>query len=753
MIEMVESNLNTLPETDPGYGQLFAILIRRRYWLLGVFCLALAIATAKAWTTEPTYQSSLQLLVEPNYQGKKEGGQASGADQQYADPNIEVDSATQLSLMKSSRLIQKAVDLLHRDYPDLNVDRLKKSLGVTQMEGAKGSDKKTKIFEATYTDNDPKKTQKVLKAMERVYKDYNREQQELRLVKGLAFINKELPNVRQNVTKSEAELEQFRKNKKLIDPDAQAKALTDAINAIKLERRTNQSQYEDSLARYNTLQQQVAQSPQEAIISSRLSQSVRYQTLLNEIQKTELAIAKERMRFTDDNPIIQKLLLQRQEQLSLLEEEGRRALGGNSAQLNGGGERLLRQGQLSTTDLALVSQLLDTQKNILGLRAREQLLAQKEQQIRKELDGLPSLLAQYNRLQPELKLKRDTLDQLEKARQELSVEIARGGFDWEVVEEPQLGYKTGPKKPQMLLLGAVVGLMLGGLAAFLRETTDDSVRTSDDLKKQVALPLLGIIPELPNSKKSSPEIHLPFGKSKVLQPAMSEPIIKLPFGKPKVLAPWTIEVIHLPPCWESLDLIYKNIQLLNSVSTINSLMVTSALPGEGKSTLALGLAISAARLHQRVLLIDADLRNPILHKKLNLPNDYGLSTLLSSDTTLPVQSSIHSSSSYIDILTSGPLPIDPASLLSSPRMGELMEGFEKTYDLVLLDASPVLGMVDAIITGSSCRGVVLVARIGKVTRSDLTEARSMLSKLNIIGAVANGVSNSTNSYGLKMVSK
>ncbi len=334
---------------------------------------------------------------------------------------------------------------------------------------------------------------------------------------------------------------------------------------------------------------------------------------------------------------------------------------------------------------------------------------------------------------------------------ELSVEIARGGFDWEVVEEPQLGDKTGSKKPQIILLGAVVGLMLGGLAAFIRETMDDSVRTSDDLKKQLALAILGMTPELPKFKKTSPEIHLPFGKPQVLEPSSSDPIIKLPFGKPQVLAPWTIEVIHWPPSWESLDLIYKNIELLNCVSTISSLMVTSALAGEGKSTLALGLAISAARLHQRVLLIDADLRNPTLHKKLNLPNEYGLSTLLSSDATVALQSSIHSSSSYIDVLTSGRIPTDPVNLLSSPRMGELIAGFEKNYDLVLLDASPVLGMVDAIITGSFCRGVVLVARIGKVTRNELTEATAMLSKLNILGVVANGAGSSTNGYVPKMV--
>ncbi len=109
-------------------------------------------------------------------------------------------------------------------------------------------------------------------------------------------------------------------------------------------------------------------------------------------------------------------------------------------------------------------------------------------------------------------------------------------------------------------------------------------------------------------------------------------------------------------------------------------MVTSAIAGEGKSTLALGLALSAARLHQRVLLIDADLRHPNLHQILNLPNEQGLSTLLESDATVPNHTGIQSSGAYIDILTAGPIPTDSANLLSSQRMQELMAKFEDTYD-------------------------------------------------------------------------
>jgi capsular exopolysaccharide synthesis family protein len=723
---VVQSNLQTVDEADPGYGQLFAILLRRRFWVVGVLGIVLAIATFKAFTTKPTYQSSLQLLVEPNYQGKEQQGQEGASS--IVDTQVEVDSATQLSVMRGSQLIKKAVDLLRPQYPDLTVKAIKESLSVNQVEG--DGDNKTKIFEATYIDNDPIKTQKVLKAIQQVYQDYNREQQKLRLSKGLAFINNQLPNVRKSVQESEAALEGFRKSQNLIEPDAQATALTQSLNTVQQERRTNQAQYLELQGRYSTLQQQIATSPQNAVVASRLSQSTRYQGLLNEIQKTELAIAEQRKRFTDGNPVIQKLLSQRSQQLALLQEEGQRALGGDSAQMNSTEEGLLTKGQLGTTDLNLVTQLLEIQASIAGLRDREQLLAQKEQQLRAELARFPALLAQYNRIQPEIQLKRETLQQLEKARQELSLEIARGGFDWQVVEEPLEGEKTGPKKPQILLLGAVVGLMLGGLAAFIRESTDDSVRTSDDLKKQVALPLLGMTSQLPQTERT-------------------ELITHLPFGKPEVLEPWTIQVIHWPPAWEPLNLIYKNIQLLNSVSKFKSLMITSALAGEGKSTLVLGLAFSAARLHQRVLLIDADLRHPTLHKQLNLPNDYGLSTLLEKDATLPLHSSIHSSSSYIDILTSGPTPTDPANLLSSPRMGELMAAFEQNYDLVLLNASPVLGMVDAIVTASYCQGVVLVARLGQVTRTELTQATAMLSKLNMVGVVASEAASHASTVELK----
>lgn len=723
---MVQTSLNPHIHPvaeEPGYGQMFAVFVRRFPWVLLVLLSSTALAGIITLNTKPTFQSTMQLLVEPNYEGKKE---RDTLDTQFTDSNVVIDTATQLNLMRSSGLLQKAVDQLKSEYPDLTVREMKKSLVLTQIKNKE--EVVTKIFQVDYSDSDPEKTQKVLAAIQKVYLEYNKQQQDTRLKKGLQVIREQLRKASDEVNASEANLQRFRRQQNLIDPELQAKAIEESLNNIQKERQTTRSEYEEALAKQKSLQAQLNRSPQNALVSSRLSQSTRYQGLLNEIQKTELALAQERLRFTDDTPSVQQLNEQLQSQKQLLQKEVSRTLGKKSSNVFSIGDNLLEQGQLGEIDLNLTGELVETQTNIVSLSARDQTLAEKETELRTQLKRFPSLLAYYNRILPQLEFSRERMEQLLRAEQKLRQELSKGGFNWEVVEEPQQGIKLGPNMKQNLLLGGVVGLMLGGIAAFIREASDDSVHTTAELEKQFALPLLGTTPKLPPAKPK-------------------ESIIKLPFGKPEVLAPWTIQVLQSPPRWESLDLIYKNIELLNGVADLKSLMVTSALPDEGKSALTLGLAMSAARLHKKVLLIDANLRDPNLHKQLNLPNEQGLSTLLASDVTIPNQIGIqYSGSAYIDILTAGPIPVDPAHLLSSPRMIELINAFEENYDLVLIDAPSVLGMVDAILTASSCRSVVMVASIGKVTRNNLAQATAMLSKLNLIGVVANGVSNSDSAY-------
>jgi len=724
---MIEKVLASSSGEDSGYGQIFAVILRRKYWVLTSLLGTLTISFLLGLHQKPTYQSSMQLLVEQNYRGKSE---QSPTNSQFADSDIQVDYATQLNLMHSSSLLQRIVERLYPLYPELSIEDIKKSLSVSQVTG-RNAEKKvdTKIFQATYEDHDPVKTQQVLKTVQQVYQDYNREQQKLRLAKGLAFINEQIPLIQEKLKQAESALERFRKTQNLLDPAYQSKALFESLDTILREQRTNLVQIQDLRTRYGALQQKLSLSPQAIWLATRLSQSPRYQNLLNEIQKTELTLLQSRLRYTDQVLIVQKLQEQQHQQQSQLLIEMQRILPNDAVSPNpSNSSDAMKAGQLSAIELNLASQFIDTQVNLSSAMARYDILTRMEQQHKQEIQRFPALLSEYNRLQPEVQISRDTLQQLLKAQQDLGLEIARGGFDWQVVEEPKLGEKTGPNLSRNLLLGAVVGLFLGCGAAFLRDSMDDSIHSLDELKKQTTLPLLGVVPEL-------------------LLQINNQSRISLPFRRISSLTPSTLQVINWSSFRESIDLVYKNIQLLESSTFLKSLVVTSVLSGEGKSTLAIGLAMSAARLHKRVLLIDADLRRPSLHKQLDLFNGEGLSTLLTSGSTISTNNAVQPLAlhSNLAVLTAGPTPLDPASLLSSRRMKELMVEFENTYDLVLLDAPP-MGIVDTVMVASFCSGVVLVERIGRVTRKDLIQAASAINQLNVIGLIPNGVHHSSNRY-------
>jgi len=726
---LTQTGAATPIDNEFGYGQILSIILRRRIWFLSAFLATIGVAALFTYLKAPEYESSMQLLVEANYQGRKDVSPS--LEDKFADSNVEIDNATQITLMRSSGLVMRAMKLLQPNYPEmdpnspLQVNRFRQALTVGQLAEASGSKKvETKIFRISYSDRDPVKTRDVLNAMQTVYQDYNLEQQRLRLERGLDFLDKQLPEVRQEVRQAENALEQFRTQQGLIDPATQSTALIQMLTRIEQEQQVALTQIGEFRTRYSALQAQFGRSPQEALIVSRLSQSARFQSLLNEIQKTELTLVQQRLRFKDNTPFVQQVVDQRQRQLSLLQTEVNRVLQSNAGIV--AGEDVLAQGQLGSLDVKLVSDFVEAESTLRAVQARAQTLSLVEAQLRRELQRFPNLLAEYSRLEPEVELRRNTLRQLLQARQELGLEIARGGFAWQVVEKPLLGQKIGPDLIRNLLLGAVAGLMLGGGAVFLRDATDDAVYHPDDLKRQVPLPLLGMVPVLPSRTDAG---FLPFRRTET--PDNEE-----------------LELLRWRPFRESLDLLCKTIDLLGVNTPFQSLVITSALAGEGKSTIALALAMSAARLHRRVLLVDADLRRPSLHKVLGLPNDQGLSTLLASDAPIPthVDAEPLDLRSNISVVTAGPTPIDPVKLLSSQRMKDMMAVFEENYDLVIVDAPPVLGMADTVLTASCCQGVIMIGRIGQSTRKELNQAIEVLNKLNVVGIVANGATTLNQNY-------
>lgn len=730
------------PQEAVNVKQLFTILYRRRWLVIGVASIFMSVAAVLSVVVKPMRESSMQILVSSNlFQGAKTFNNQDALNHDFTDSNLEVvDYTAQLQLMQSKRLVDRAVKLLRPIYPNITVEDIKGERGkkgpltVTQIQTGTGVNKvPSEVFEVSFKDENPVKAQKVLEALQVVYQDFNKEQQKERLSKGLAFVNERIPKIKQQVSDSEKKLKRFRKRYNVLDPQVQSTMLLESIAEIKKQLDTTTAQLQDVEARYSNLEQKIAASPKNALVSSRLSQSTRYQSLLDEIQKTELALAQERQRFTNNSPTVQKLLEQRQSQIALLRQEAARSLG-DKANINlpeDTTQALLTKGQLAEIDVNLVEDLIELQTEVLGLRANQQSLRQSEIQLRLELNSYPALIAEYNRLLPEIEAKRKTLEQLMEVQESLVLKVAQGGFDWQILEEPELGIKTRKYRQLILLAGAITGPTLGIVIALILEIFSDTIYTSRELTKYTGLPLLGKVPKLSSPHQRKKLLSLPFGKWRLSKQQMLEtPYPSFP------------EAIVYLPSHEMLDMAYQNIQILKYPPNCRSLMITSALAGEGKSTSTLGLAVSAARMHQRVLVIDANLRNPCLHSILELSNDWGLSLLLLEETNSSVLDYVQPVHPAIDVLTAGPIPDDTVKLLSSGRMREVLEIFTESYDLVLIDASSILDTVDARILASLCDGIIMVGRIGKIKQSELIQATEILNNLNLVGIMANEASES-----------
>jgi len=192
---------------------------------------------------------------------------------------------------------------------------------------------------------------------------------------------------------------------------------------------------------------------------------------------------------------------------------------------------------------------------------------------------------------------------------------------------------------------------------------------------------------------------------------------------------------------EAFRTLRTNIQFASVDRILKSIMVTSSGPSEGKSTTISNLAIVMAQADKRVLLIDADLRKPTVHHSFRLPNWMGLTSLLVENRSITevIQTT---EVPKLSVLTSGPIPPNPAELLGSNRMRELIRELTDKYDLVLIDAPPVLAVTDSQILSGIIDGVLLVVNAGKTNRDIIVKAKQQLEQVNarIIGTVLNNKS-------------
>ena len=266
------------------------------------------------------------------------------------------------------------------------------------------------------------------------------------------------------------------------------------------------------------------------------------------------------------------------------------------------------------------------------------------------------------------------------------------------------GSPSSPNTKLNLLVGLLVGLVAGVAGALIRHSSDTKVRGQEDLAKVTSAPLLG---------------GISFDNDAAKKPLLTQ------------TAPQS-------PRAESFRQIRTNLQFANVDGTLNTFLVTSSLPGEGKTTTATNIAIAMAQTGQKVVLVDADLRRPMVASYLGLEGSAGLTTaLVGSSQVEDLLQPWGNDDLYV--LTSGRIPPNPSEILGSGSMSSLLDYLSSTFDVVVVDAPPLIPVTDATVLAQMVGGVMLVTGSGKVRNQDLEKSLESLKlvKANLLGVVLN----------------
>jgi capsular exopolysaccharide synthesis family protein len=369
-------------------------------------------------------------------------------------------------------------------------------------------------------------------------------------------------------------------------------------------------------------------------------------------------------------------------------------------------------------------------KNNLQNRIQElsNQMEQKQVTVDKLTDShTPEEAIELGRLRSQLTQLQGTYNSLLQNLETIDLAEVQSSDQIKVVEPPQI--PGAPVRPRVLvntLLAAVVGAMLALGINFLIEYLDDRIKTPQDLYQVLDTPMLGAIARI-TLKRNKRRRNDPLA-------ALEESLVA------------ALEPRH--PITEAYRSLRTNLQFSSIDSEVNSLLVTSASPGEGKTTTVANLAIVMAQSGRSVILIDADMRKPRQHKVFNLLQSPGLTdALILGDTALDHYLRA-TTVPNLRVLTSGKIPPNPAELLGSQRMKQLIDQLHELADIIIFDAPPLLAVTDAQVLASQVNGVLLVIDSDQTRRATVARAAESLMRANarLLGAVLNRLTRSPRSY-------
>ena len=561
----------------------------------------------------------------------------------------------------------------------------------------------TRLVEISYVSANPELAARIANGLAEAYIDWGVETRFATVGKASSFLSSQIETVKQEIQDKEAQLQAYSRRTDIVTLDPESNVVLQRLEALNRDYIAAVSERIGKEARHNEIGSATPEVVAAAVPGSLVAQ------LTSEQAKLERDYANKLATYKPEWPAMQELKAQIDKN--------------RSAVLDAVGKA--RESARSDYQTAL---------------RREQSLAGELTRQKAEAMQLNSAAVEYNNLKVEVSTRRKLLDDLLSRQSQTEVESRlQGTRDSNVLVVDRALVPGGPYRPSLqrnLSLGLVLGLGLGLGMVFFVEYLDRTLKTPDDVDRILGLPVLAVIPDVssPGDRYGYGHAYYGYGrrsrKPKKVKAAKSDghvdvPIELLPHGKPRLAVSESYRGL-------------RTALLLSTADGLKSVVVTSAIPGEGKTATAANLAVVLAQLGRDVLLVDADLRKSRLHEVFNLSNRVGLVNFLTGGAD-PAAVFLRTAIPNLYLTPAGPPPPNPAELLASERMREYLELARQRFDYVVFDSPPALPVTDSTVLGSLADGVVLCIGAGTVVREDAVACleRLRLSEVRVLGAALN----------------
>jgi capsular exopolysaccharide synthesis family protein len=403
-------------------------------------------------------------------------------------------------------------------------------------------------------------------------------------------------------------------------------------------------------------------------------------------------------------------------------------------------QRLAEQRKQLEADLASAQKTMvdGIREDFNTARSHVELLEEALDKQKAEANDIAEKLVQYHILQHDAEANKQLYDGLLQKLKEAGITAGLRSSNIRVVD-PAL-VPTSPSRPQKarnILLAFLVGLVGGVGLAIFREYLDNTVKSPDDIEALTGLPSLAVVPTLPGLDGHHSRLSR-LKRDTAEQTGANTRVELLSYVQPK------------SQISEAFRALRTSLLLSQAEHPPQVILVTSALPREGKTTAAVNLAVTLAQLGDRTLLVDSDMRKPGIRRALNMTTgkDVGLSSYLAGVCTLDEATILHPAIPNLTALPTGPVPPSPADLLSSHRMREGIAELRRQFKFIVIDSPPIMAATDAVILSALTDGVLLIVRSGETPKEAFTRARDLLAavKARLLGVVLNAVDSSAPDY-------